>query len=44
MRILVLGGLACWATSEANALYGAPTITLDDWRTMPSDARGGMPH
>ncbi len=30
--------------SEANALYGAPTITLDDWCTMHTDSRGGMPH
>ena len=30
--------------SEANELYGAPTITLDDWCTMPMDSRGGMPH
>jgi uncharacterized protein YbjT (DUF2867 family) len=30
--------------SEANALYGAPTITLDDWCKRPTDARRGMPH
>jgi hypothetical protein len=30
--------------SEANALYGAPTITLDDWCKMPTDSRRGMPH
>lgn len=30
--------------AEANALYGAPTITLDAWCKMATDARGGMPH
>jgi uncharacterized protein YbjT (DUF2867 family) len=29
---------------EANALYGAPTITLDEWFKMPKDSRRGMPH
>lgn len=29
---------------EANALYGAPAITLDQWFEMPTDARHGMPH
>jgi len=30
--------------TEANALYGAPTITLDEWCTMRTDSRRGMPH
>ena len=30
--------------SEANALYGAPSITLDEWFEMPTDTRRGMPH
>ncbi len=30
--------------TEANELYGAPTITLDAWCRMPMDASGGMPH
>jgi uncharacterized protein YbjT (DUF2867 family) len=30
--------------SEANALYGAPAITLDEWFKMPKDSRTGMPH
>ena len=30
--------------SEANALYGAPTITLDEWFAMPKDGSKGMPH
>jgi uncharacterized protein YbjT (DUF2867 family) len=30
--------------SEANALYGAPAITLDQWLQMPMDAQQGMPH
>ncbi len=30
--------------SEANALYGAPKITLDQWCKMPKDAEKGMPH
>lgn len=30
--------------SEANALYGAPTTTLDAWFQMPKDSRRGMPH
>jgi uncharacterized protein YbjT (DUF2867 family) len=31
-------------SSEANALYGAPAITLDEWFKMPSDSRAGWPH
>jgi uncharacterized protein YbjT (DUF2867 family) len=30
--------------SEANALYGAPAITLDEWFKMPKDSRRGLPH
>lgn len=30
--------------SEANALYGAPTTTLEQWFEMPKDTRKGMPH
>jgi len=30
--------------SEANALYGAPAITLDEWFKMPKDSRTGWPH
>lgn len=30
--------------AEANALYGAPSITLDEWFEMPKDSLGGMPH
>ena len=30
--------------SEANALYGAPTITLDEWFSMPKDSQRGWPH
>ena len=30
--------------SEANALYGAPSITLDEWFAMPRESLGGMPH
>jgi uncharacterized protein YbjT (DUF2867 family) len=30
--------------SEANALYGAPAITLEEWFRMPKDSRKGMPH
>ncbi|TPV92999.1 MAG: NAD-dependent epimerase/dehydratase family protein [Myxococcales bacterium FL481] len=30
--------------SEANALYGAPSITLDQWFRTPMDSRQGMPH
>ena len=30
--------------SQANALYGAPAITLDQWFEMPMDTRHGMPH
>ena len=30
--------------SEANALFGAPTITLDEWFGMPKDSQLGWPH
>jgi len=30
--------------SEANTLFGAPAITLDEWFKMPKDSRMGMPH
>lgn len=30
--------------TEANALYGAPEITLDQWCKMPHDTEQGMPH
>jgi uncharacterized protein YbjT (DUF2867 family) len=30
--------------SEANALYGAPAITLEEWCKMPRDSRTGWPH
>jgi uncharacterized protein YbjT (DUF2867 family) len=30
--------------SEANALFGAPTITLDEWFGMPKDSQSGWPH
>ena len=30
--------------TEANELYGAPTITLDEWCKGPMDATQGMPH
>jgi len=30
--------------SEANALYGAPAITLDEWFEIPKDSRKGLPH
>jgi len=30
--------------SEANALIGAPAITLDEWFTKPRDGGGGLPH
>jgi uncharacterized protein YbjT (DUF2867 family) len=30
--------------SEANALYGAPAITLDQWFKMPKDSTAGWPH
>ena len=29
---------------EANALFGAPAITLDEWFKMPKDRSTGMPH
>lgn len=31
-------------SGEANALLGAPTITLDEWFAMPHDRRHGLPH
>jgi hypothetical protein len=31
-------------SSEANALYGAPAITLDEWFKMPKDSTAGWPH
>ena len=30
--------------AEANALLGAPSITLDEWFKMPKDGRHGLPH
>ena len=30
--------------SEANALYGAPAITLDEWFGLPKDSQSGWPH
>lgn len=30
--------------SEANTLFGAPAIALDEWFKMPKDSRKGMPH
>jgi uncharacterized protein YbjT (DUF2867 family) len=30
--------------TEANALFGAPAITLDEWFKMPKDSRKGLPH
>jgi len=30
--------------TEANALLGAPAITLDEWFKMPKDPHQGMPH
>lgn len=30
--------------TEANALFGAPSITLDEWFKMPKDSRQGLPH
>ena len=30
--------------SEANALFGAPSITLDEWFKMPKESHGGLPH
>jgi uncharacterized protein YbjT (DUF2867 family) len=30
--------------AEANALLGAPSITLDGWFEMPKDSRRGLPH
>ena len=30
--------------TEANALYGAPSITLDEWFEMPKDGRQGLTH
>jgi hypothetical protein len=31
-------------SSEANTLYGAPAITLDEWFSMPKDSQSGWPH
>ena len=31
-------------SSEANALYGAPAITLDEWFGLPKDSQSGWPH
>lgn len=30
--------------TEANALLGAPSITLEEWFRMPRDGRQGLPH
>lgn len=30
--------------AEANALLGAPTLTLEQWCQLRQDARGGLPH
>lgn len=30
--------------TECNALFGAPSITLDDWFKMPQNGRQGLPH
>jgi hypothetical protein len=30
--------------TEANALLGAPSITLDEWFKLPKDSRHGLPH
>ena len=30
--------------SEANALFGAPSITIDEWFKMPTEGRQGLPH
>jgi len=30
--------------TEANALYGAPSITIDEWFEMPKLDRRGLPH
>ena len=30
--------------TEANALYGEPVITLDEWFKMPKDSLTGWPH
>ncbi len=30
--------------TEANALFGAPSITLEEWFKMPKDSRQGLPH
>lgn len=38
-RVVELGDPA-----EANALLGAPSITLDDWFALPHDKRKGLPH
>jgi len=31
-------------SSEADAFYDAPAITLDEWFKMPRDSRTGWPH
>ena len=31
-------------SSEANSLYGAPAITLDEWFGLPKDSQSGWPH
>ncbi len=30
--------------TEANALYGAPSVRLDKWFKIPHDSRQGVPH
>jgi len=30
--------------SEANAMFGPPSITLDEWFTLPQNAERGLPH
>ena len=30
--------------TEASALLGAPSITLDEWFKMPKQGRQGLPH
>jgi uncharacterized protein YbjT (DUF2867 family) len=30
--------------TEANALFGAPSTTLDEWFGLPQDSRPGVPH
>ena len=31
-------------SSEANALYGAPAMTLDEWFRIPKESKAGWPH